>query len=192
MQSVTLVLTGIAVSMFLGSATTFVLNLINSNQVKQFIFWTMGSFNATQWVDVKIAFFPILAGIVLLNLFARDLNMLQLGEEESTSSGLNPTSTRRIIMIISSITTAAAVCVSGTISFVGLIVPHIMRLLLGPDHKRLLPASAVGGAILLVFCDLLGRTIMEPNEISVGIITSFLGAPYFLYLLRRARREMYI
>jgi iron complex transport system permease protein len=112
-----------------------------------------------------------------------------LGEEEAQSVGLNTSGIRKILLVFVSITTASAVCIGGSISFVGLIVPHIMRLIVGPDYRILLPASAIGGAIFLVLCDLIGRVIIAPSEVGVGIVTSLLGAPYFLYLLIRAKKE---
>ena len=184
-----MILSGIAISMFFGSVTTGILSFIRSDQVKQFLFWTMGSLNGRRWEDVKISFIPVLLCIFVLFLFSRDLNIMLLGEEEAQSVGLSPSKTRRRILVFSSVLTAAAVSVSGTISFVGLMVPHIIRLLIGPDHKVLIPASALGGAIFLLVCDLVGRTVMAPGEINAGIITSFLGAPYFLFLLNRARKE---
>ncbi|NSW90558.1 MAG: iron ABC transporter permease [Firmicutes bacterium] len=184
-----MILSGIAISMFFSAVTTAILSFIRSDQVKQFLFWTMGSLNGRRWEDVKISFVPILLCISILFLFSRDLNILLLGEEEAQSVGLNPSKTRRYILFFSSILTAVAVSVSGTISFVGLMVPHIIRLLIGPDHRVLIPTSALGGAIFLLACDLIGRTVMAPGEISVGIVTSLLGAPYFLFLLNKARKE---
>ena len=184
-----LILSGIAVSMFLGAITTMILTFIHGDQVKQFLFWTVGSLNGRRWEDAGIALGPIAVGIVVLSFFTRDMNVILLGEEEAQAVGMNTSGVRRILLVFSSITTAAAVCVSGTISFVGLIVPHILRLLLGPDHRILLPASAVGGAIFLITCDLIGRTVFIPREIGVGIVTSLVGAPYFLFLLNRARKE---
>jgi iron complex transport system permease protein len=184
-----MILSGIAISMFFGSVTTGILSFISSDQVKQFLFWTMGNLNGRVWQDVKISFIPILLCIFILFLFSRDLNIMLLGEEEAQSVGLNPSKTRKRILIFSSILTAAAVSISGTISFVGLMVPHIIRLLIGPDNRVLIPASALGGAIFLLLCDLVGRMVMSPAEINVGIITSFLGAPYFLFLLNRTRKE---
>ncbi|HOJ11677.1 MAG TPA: iron ABC transporter permease [Clostridiales bacterium] len=184
-----MILSGIAVSMFLGAITTGILSFIRSDQVKQFLFWTMGSLNGKRWEEVRIAAFPILVCISILLFFSRDINVLLLGEEEAQSVGLNPSRTRKLLLLFSSILTASAVSVSGTISFVGLIVPHIIRLLIGPDHRVLIPASALGGAIFLLVCDLIGRTIMAPGEVGVGIVTSIIGAPYFLYLLSKARKE---
>jgi iron complex transport system permease protein len=187
--TINMILSGIAISMFFGAITTAVLSFIRSDQVKQFLFWTMGSLNGRVWKDVKISSLPILICIIVLFFYSKKLNVLLLGEEEAQSVGLNPSKTRRQILFFSSVLTASAVSVSGTIGFVGLMVPHIIRLLIGPDHKVLIPASAFAGAIFLLICDLIGRTVMAPGEVSVGIITSLLGAPYFLFLLNRAKKE---
>ncbi|MDD4189314.1 MAG: iron chelate uptake ABC transporter family permease subunit, partial [Eubacteriales bacterium] len=124
-----------------------------------------------------------------LRILARDLNIMMLGEEEAQSVGVNTSGTRILLLIFASIATAAAVSVSGTISFVGLIVPHILRILTGPDHRVLIPVSALGGAIFLVLCDMISRVAVIPEEINVGIVTSILGAPYFLYLLNSAKKK---
>jgi iron complex transport system permease protein len=185
---VNLILSGMAVGMFLSSINTIILTYLHGNQVKQFLFWTTGSLNATMWKDVRLSVGPILAGIIVLFFFTRDMNVLLMGEEEAQSVGMNTSRTRKLLLLASSIITATAVCVSGTISFVGLLVPHIVRLIIGPDHRKLFPCSILGGAIFLVVCDLLGR-IVTTREIGVGVVTSLLGAPYFLFLLNRARKE---
>lgn len=184
-----MLLSGIAVSMFLGAITTGILSFIRNDQVKQFLFWTMGSLNGRRWDDVRLVFFPALICITILMFFSRELNVLMLGEEEAHSVGLNPSRVRKILILLSSLLTAFAVSISGTISFVGLIVPHIIRLLVGPDHRILIPASALGGALFLVFCDLLGRAVFAPSDIGVGIITSLIGAPYFIFLLNKSKKE---
>jgi iron complex transport system permease protein len=184
-----MILSGMAVSTFLSAITTAILSFARSDQVKLFLFWTVGSLNGTRWEDVRIAVIPVIVCTVILLFFSKDLNILLLGEEEAQSVGLNPARTRKSILLFSSILTATAVSVSGTISFVGLIVPHIIRLLIGPDHRLLIPASALGGSIFLLLCDLIGRTIVAPGELGVGIITSIVGAPYFLFLLNKARKE---
>ncbi len=184
----TLILSGIAVSTFIGAVTQFVLIKSNTYEVRSFVFWTMGGLNGMMWEQVRLIAVPVLILLAVLMMFSRDLNLLQLGEEEAQSIGLEPSRTRKLLLLITSLVTAAAISVCGPISFVGLIVPHIMRLITGPDHRLLIPASAIGGAIFLTGCDILGR-IPAGGEISVGIITSILGAPYFLYLLIRARRD---
>ncbi|AUS98910.1 iron ABC transporter [Clostridium thermosuccinogenes] len=185
----TLILSGIAVSMFVNAITSVVLSFARSDQIKEYIFWTTGGLGSRRWEHLAIGIGPILVCGALLFLFSRELNVLMLGEEEAYALGLDPSKARKIMLFLSSITTAAAVSVSGNISFVGLIVPHIMRLIVGPDHRALLPASAVGGALFLVLCDVVARTVIQPEEIGVGIITSLLGAPYFLSLLIKTRKE---
>jgi iron complex transport system permease protein len=149
----------------------------------------MGTLYSIRWESIQIVFIPILLGVSVLLFFSRELNIMLLGEEEAQSVGLNSSKTRILLLLLVSIITASAVCISGPISFVGLIVPHIMRLIVGPDHRVLLPVSAIGGAIFLVGCDLVARIVFLPHEINVGIVTSLLGAPYFLFLLIRSRKE---
>lgn len=185
----TLVLAGIAVSTFLGSLTSLVLTKMNESKVTEYLFWAVGSLGGRRWEHVLIIIIPVVVLLTILYFFSRDLNILLLGEDEAHSLGLDPTKTRRTLLLLVSITTAMAVSVSGSISFVGLIVPHIVRLIVGPDHRILLPASALAGSIFMVVCDLIARTAIIPAEIGVGIVTSLLGAPYFIYLLNRARKE---
>lgn len=186
--TLTLILSGIAVSTFLGALTSMILTNINDYQLKMFVFWTMGNLRDRMWQHAGLIALPVLICIGLLFTFARDLNIMLLGEEEAQAVGLDPSKTRRLLLVLTSITTAVAISVCGPISFIGLIVPHIMRLIVGPDHRILIPASALGGSMFLVCCDMLSR-IPPKGEIHVGIITSLLGAPYFLYLLIKARKE---
>lgn len=183
----TLILSGIAVSTFIGAVTQFILIKSNTYEVRRFVFWTMGGLSGMMWEQVRLITFPVLALLAVMMMFSRDLNLLQLGEEEAQSLGLESSRTRKILLLISSLITATAISVCGPISFVGLIVPHIMRLIAGPDHRLLIPASAIGGAIFLTGCDILGR-LPANGETHVGIITAILGAPYFLYLLIRSRK----
>ena len=133
----------------------------------------------------------IMCGIVIMCMLARHLNILVLGETEAKAVGMPVTAFRMGLLFVAAMTTATSVCVSGNIGFVGLVIPHMMRMLIGPDHRVLLPASALGGAAFLVFCDSLGRIIMPPAEVRVGIMTAFLGTPYFLYLLRRMQKQFF-
>ncbi len=185
----TLILSGIAISTFVGALTNVVLTLSYDYQVKEFLFWSTGGLDGRRWEHVQLVILPIIISVTLMFVFSRDLNVLLMGEEEAKSVGLNAGKTRTILLILISVATASAVCVSGAISFVGLIVPHIMRLIVGPNHKILLPTSAIGGAIFLVVCDLISRVVVIPNEIGVGIITALIGAPYFLYLLLKSKKE---
>ncbi len=185
----TLMLSGIAVSTFIGAITNIILTLSYDYQVKEFLFWSTGGLDGRRWEHVQLVIIPIILSVALMFVFSRDLNVLMLGEEEAKSVGLSSGKIRTVLLILVSVATASAVCVSGAISFVGLIVPHIMRLLVGPNYKKLLPASSIGGAIFLVACDLVSRVVAIPYEIGVGIITALVGAPYFLYLLLRSKKE---
>jgi len=183
-----LLLAGITVSMFMGALTSGVLTFMNENSIREFLFWTVGGLDYRRWEHVSLALGPITVGAFLLCMMARHINIMVLGEEEARSLGVPVAKLRMILLFIVTLTTATAVCVSGAIGFVGLIVPHIMRLLVGPDHRILLPASVIGGALFLVSCDLIGRMILPVGEVRVGIITALVGAPYFLYLLHRLEK----
>ncbi len=182
-----LLLSGIAMGFFL-SALMSLLMYFNRSQLENIIYWTMGSFNAANWKKVVITTPVILTGNVFLILFSRDLNLMVMGEDSAKSLGLSVKRSRLIFLIVSTIITASAVAVSGVIGFVGLIVPHAIRIITGPDHRSLIPYSMLGGAILLLVADTIARTIIAPTEIPVGIVTSLLGAPFFLFLLNRMRQ----
>jgi iron complex transport system permease protein len=184
-----LLLSGVAVSMLMGALTSGILTFMSEYRLREFLFWMVGGLDYRRWEHVYLAAGPILLGILLLCILARHLNVLVLGDEEARSVGVPVALLRLLLLFITTVTTATAVCVSGTIGFVGLIVPHIMRLLVGPEHRLLLPASALGGGLFLVACDTLGRMVMPPDEIRVGIMTALVGAPYFLYLLRKGYKE---
>ncbi|MDU9376584.1 Hemin transport system permease protein HmuU [Methanocorpusculaceae archaeon Sp1] len=177
----TLLLSGIAVSLFLSAMLSFIM-YISGNSLHQIMFWMMGGFWNVYWDDVMLGLL-IPAACVILFVFSRDLNVMALGEEEAVHLGVNTEKTKKILLLISSFITGIAVSIAGCIGFIGLIIPHVMRTIAGPDHRILLPASMMAGAILLMWADTAARTL--PVEIPVGIITAFLGAPFFLYLLRR-------
>lgn len=187
----TLLLAGVAVGMLLGAVTSGLLTFMNEQKLQQYLFWMVGGLDYRRWEHVYLAIGPILAGITIMLLLARHLNILVLGETEAKAVGMPVAKFRMGLLFIAAMTTATSVCVSGNIGFVGLVIPHMMRMLLGPDHRVLLPASALGGAMFLVFCDSLGRTIMPPAEVRVGIMTALLGTPYFLYLLRRMQKQFF-
>ena len=189
LDTTTLLLAGVAVSMLLGAFTSGILTMINEYRLREFLFWMVGGLDFRRWDHVALAVGPIVTGSVILMMLGRHLNVLVLGDTEARALGLPVMAYRMLFLFLSSVVTATAVCVSGSIGFVGLVVPHIVRLLVGPDHRILLPMAAVGGALFLVFCDTLGRVIAQPIEIRVGIMTALLGAPYFLYLLHRLRSK---
>lgn len=189
LDTTTLLLAGVAVSMLLGAFTSGILTMINEYRLREFLFWMVGGLDFRRWNHVMLAVGPITVGSVILMMLGRHLNVLVLGDTEARALGLPVMLYRILFLFLASLITATAVCVSGSIGFVGLVVPHIVRLLVGPDHRILLPMSALGGALFLVFCDTLGRVVAQPVEIRVGIMTALLGAPYFLYLLHRLRRK---
>ena len=188
----TLLLAGVAVGMLLGAVTSGVLTFMNEQKLQQYLFWMVGGLDYRRWEHVYLAAGPVLGGICIMLLLARHLNILVLGETEAKAVGMPVVKFRMGLLFVAAMTTATSVCVSGNIGFVGLVIPHMMRMLLGPDHRVLLPASALGGAIFLVFCDSLGRIVMPPAEVRVGIVTALLGSPYFLYLLRKMQKSVFL
>jgi len=176
----TLLLAGIAVQTLLGAVVSYLL-LHSGESLRQVVYWLMGNLSNATWSDVAVAAVAIPGFLVLLP-FSRDLDVLLLGEADAHSLGIEVERTKRLLLAVASVVTAAAVAVSGVIGFVGLVVPHILRLVVGPDHRVLLPASALGGATFLVLSDTVARA--GPAEVPVGIVTAAVGAPFFLYLLR--------
>jgi iron complex transport system permease protein len=161
--------------------------VINDHDFVNVFFWLLGGFSGRSWDDLWLALPYILIGLVGLGLLARPLDVLAFGEETAQGLGVAVPQVRLLIVLGATLATAAAVASSGIIGFVGLIAPHIARLLWGPVHARLLPASALLGALLLVLADTAARTLLAPVELPVGILTALLGAPFFLYLLRTHR-----
>lgn len=181
----TLLLSGVVVGMLLGAISAAMLVVMDDSKLQQYLFWTIGSLDYRRWEHVLMGIGPIIFGIGIMLLMARHLNILALGEAEAKAVGMPVVKYRLILLLISAMITATSVCISGSIGFVGLIIPHMMRMLVGPNHKYLLPASVIAGGIFLLFCDSLGRVLIEKTEVNVGIMTAFLGTPYFLYLLRK-------
>lgn len=182
----TLILAGVAVSALFGAASTLVLVLnIGNTDVQAMLGWLYGSLDGALWrQDLVLAAF-VLPGGVLMGLFARELNLLATGEEGAAALGVPVEATQRVLLLLAALVTAAAVAASGTIGFVGLMVPHLLRRVVGADHRLLLPACLLGGAAFLVLADLLARVVAAPAEINLGVVTAVLGVPFFLYLLRR-------
>ena len=180
----TLLLAGIAVSSLLSAMVSFLM-VLSSQSMHEIVYWMMGSLSGRSWAHVRASFpYMVIGGAVIL-FYSRELNLMLLGDEAAQQLGVNVEVVKAVLLTAGSLMAAAAVSVSGVIGFVGLIVPHIVRLLTGPDHRLLLPTTALTGAIFLVVADTLARTILAPAELPVGIITALTGAPFFLYLLRR-------
>jgi len=182
----TLLLAGIALGFFTNALTSYLL-YVGRERIHNAIFWLMGTFNGADWGDVKLVLLSSILGVGVLLFSWRELNLLLLGEE-SIAMGLDINLYRKIVIGIISLLTSFAVATSGIIGFVGLISPHAMRMIFGPNHKKLLPASALFGGTLMVFADILARILLKPAEVPVGIITALFGAPFFIYLLMKKKR----
>jgi iron complex transport system permease protein len=179
-----LLLTGVAVGALAAAATSFLM-LIGESDTRLVLFWLLGSLSSRRWDHVQMILPYVIPGIAIIWAYARDLNLLLLGEETAQHTGVEVEQVKRIVLSASALLAAAAVSVSGIIGFVGLIIPHVVRLVVGPDHRRLIPLSALAGALLVVLADVLARTLAAPSEIPIGIITSALGCPFFLFLIAR-------
>jgi iron complex transport system permease protein len=187
-QVATLLLAGIAVAALI-SAVISLLMAFADEQVRSIYFWLLGGLASRGWEAVTAAGPLVAAGTAGALLTSRDLNLLALGEERASQLGMEVERFKRLALAMGALLTAAAVSVAGVIGFVGLMTPHILRLILGADHRRLVPATVLGGASFMVLADLTARTVVAPQEIPVGAVTALLGGPFFLYLLRRERRS---
>lgn len=184
----TLLLAGVAVASFMTAMVSFLV-ILGSDNMHGIMFWIMGSLAGSTWpMVIMMTPFSLLGAAVIL-AHAQSLNGILLGEESAQHLGIDVERVKRILFAAGSLVVAAAVSVSGVIGFVGLIVPHAVRLLVGPNHRILLPASGIAGGLFLIICDALARVIMAPMEIPVGIITATAGAPFFIFLLRRGKKE---
>jgi iron complex transport system permease protein len=182
----TLILAGVAVSAFLSAAQTFVLQR-HVDAMREVYSWLLGRLGTAGWHDVLIVLpYAVVTGAIVLSR-RRELDVLTVGDEEATSLGLHPQRSRYLLIVAASLATAAAVSVSGLIGFVGIIVPHTLRLLTGPSYRSLLPLSVLYGAAFLALTDLLARTVAGPAEVPIGVVTAFLGAPFFVLVLRTTK-----
>jgi iron complex transport system permease protein len=185
----TLILSGVVMQAFLGAFVSFLVSISNQT-VNEIIFWLMGSLAMRGWSYTYMILPYLLIGIVILLSYARSLNLLALGERQAAHLGVHVERTKLIVLIASTLITAAAVSVAGVIGFVGLIVPHLVRLLVGPDYRLIIPLSAICGGIYVLWADTLARTLLSPTEIPLGVITAFLGAPFFAYLLHKDKKTL--
>ncbi len=187
-----LLLTGIAVGSFLTAMSSLLIsmNIVTWQVAQEIVFWMMGGLDSRTWAHVGISAPFVLVGLAAAMFQARTLDLLLLGEEVAVSLGVDAEPAKRFLVATSAILTGACVAVAGLVGFVGLIVPHAVRLLLGPGHRTLLPASAVAGAAFVILCDLAARTVRPPAEIRLGVVTAMCGAPLFLWLMVRRLREV--
>ncbi|MFC1918059.1 FecCD family ABC transporter permease [Chloroflexota bacterium] len=186
----TLILAGVALGSLLGSIVSYLI-ISSGEKMHGIIFWLMGSFSLSRWAEVKMVLPYIIVGMVVIILFARVLNVMQLDEEQAQQLGVNVERLKLVLLAAATLITAASVSFVGTIGFVGIIIPHAVRLIWGADHRFLLPLSMLTGAIFLILADMVARTVLAPTEIPIGVITALCGAPFFLYLLRRRRKVIF-
>jgi len=186
LASYTLVLAGVITASFLSAVILFVLTLLSTRDVRGIAFWLMGDLSVVTEMQLRILLPVVALGVLALYAFAKDLNVLLLGEEEAAHLGVNVARVQTAVFLLASLLTGVAVSVSGAIGYLGLLVPHLGRMVVGNDHRTLLPTAALGGAIVLTLSDTLARTVVAPAELPVGAVTAVAGAPVFIYLLRRA------
>lgn len=184
----TLLLAGVVVGAVFSSLLMFIVSTAQRIGLQSAIWWLLGNLDVERWQMIWILLGAVLAGIGLALIYSRDLNIMALGEEPASHVGLHVERVKIFFFVLSSLITGVTVATCGLIGFVGLIVPHIMRLIIGPDHRYLVPASALGGACFLILADIPARTLIAPQSIPIGVVTAFLGGPFFLYLLRRRKK----
>ncbi|MBT0992722.1 iron ABC transporter permease [Cellulomonas sp. DKR-3] len=187
-EVVTLILTGIAVNAVAGAGLAFLTFLGDTQAREQIVFWQLGSLNGTRWPYVGVVAVLVVLGLVAVQTLARRLDLLALGDRAASHLGVDVERLRRVSIVVVALLTGAAVAFCGIISFVGLVVPHLVRMVVGPGHRVLLPASALGGAVLLLVADLVARTAVPYADLPIGMLTALVGGPFFFWLLRRTRR----
>lgn len=188
MHTTTLLLTGTCFT-FLSSSIISFLMVLHQDKMDSIIFWTMGSFASASWSDVLMLLPVVIAGATTVLWFGKDLNLLLAGSETAQSLGVEVEKVKRILLAATTLMVAFAVSTCGVIGFVGLIVPHAVRLVTGPDNRRVIPYSIVVGGLFVLMCDTLSRMVMQPSELPVGALTALIGAPLFIYLLYKNKKR---
>ena len=186
----TLLLAGVALSALFSAVNSFIY-IFRSHDLAKVIFWLMGGFTSSSWQQLSVTGPIVLVLLLVTGFFMKDLNLISLGDERAAQLGVNIDRVKVLLLILASLSAAAAVSVAGIIGFVGLITPHIVRIIVGPDHRILYPTSAIAGAVLLLGSDTIARMALSPREIPVGIITSVIGVPFFIYLLMRSKKKVF-
>ena len=188
-EVVTLLLTGLAIAAVVEAAVGLLTSAASDQELRDLTFWRLGSLGGATWDTVAMAAPFTLPAVAALPFAARPLNVLALGEREAGHLGIATERVRAMVVVLTALGVGAAVAAAGLIAFVGLIVPHLIRVAVGPDHRVVLPASALGGAVLLLLADVISRTVVAPVELPLGVITGLLGGPFFVWLLHRTRQE---
>ncbi len=188
----TLLLAGVAINALVGAATSFLISLkfVRYEVAQEILFWLMGGLDSRTWEHVWLTLPTFVIGLAVALIYARDLDVMAMGDEAAMAVGTDVEAVKRIVIVSSALLTGGAVAVAGAIGFVGLVVPHVVRLIIGPQHRSLLPASAITGAMFLICADIFARVLMRPEEIRLGIVTAAAGAPFFLYLLVRQQKNV--
>jgi len=188
-EVVTLVLTGIAVNAFAGAGLALFMFLADTQSREAIVFWQLGSLNGARWPDVFVVLPVVLVGVAVALVLSRHYDLLSLGEKPARHLGVNVEALRIVSIVLVALLTGAAVAFCGIIAFVGLVIPHLMRMIIGPAHLPLLIASTLGGSVLLVSADLVARTAIPMADLPIGMLTSLIGGPFFFWLLRRTRKK---
>ena len=188
----TLLLAGIAIGAFLNSIISAVVLFSGDiDAQRQMMFWLAGGFDSTRWDTVRLVAPLIIIPVLVSSFFARDLNLILVGEDQAQALGIRVGLVRNFLLIVASIVTSVAVAYTGIIAFVGLVVPHVVRIILGPDHRVLLPLAFLTGSIFMLIADTLARTLVSPAELRVGMVTALAGAPFFIFLLIKRRQQIF-
>ena len=188
MHTTTLLLTGVCIT-FLMSALISFLMVLRQDKMDSIIFWTMGSFASASWLDVAVVAPVVVAGVCVVLFYCRDLNLLLAGSETAKSLGVEVERVKRVLLLSTTLMVAFCVATCGVIGFVGLVVPHCVRLVMGPDNRRVVPCAIFAGGLFLLLCDTLARTVLMPAELPVGSLTALVGAPLFIYLLYKNKKQ---
>lgn len=184
-----ILLTGTAINSMLSSLISLAMSL-DREQIEKVYLWTLGSFSSANWKKVLFLGIIALVGSIIIGLYSKELNLITTGEETAESLGVDTAKAKKVLIAVGALLVAACVSVSGIIGFVGLIIPHCIRIISGPKYQKLIPLSCFLGAIFMILCDTLARIILAPSELPVGVITSILGAPYFIFLLHRSKKKV--
>ncbi len=183
----TIILMGVIFTMFANSIMSLIV-VFAGERIRSIMFWTMGSFAGSNYVNAIVVFAALLVFGTAILLYSRELNAFAIGEDNARHVGVNVRKVKLVVLISVSALISVCVSISGTVGFVGLVIPHMVRMLAGPNHKRLLPASLFSGAVFLMLADLLGRTMLKPLEIPIGVVTSFIGSVVFVYIFYSSRK----
>lgn len=186
-----LILSGVAVSYVFSAVTNFIVfRADDAEQVRSAQFWMLGGLGGASWEQLKVTALVLFGGMIFLVLQARSLNSLLMGDQTATTLGVDTSRLRRMLLVLTALVTGVMVAVSGGIGFVGLMVPHMVRLMVGSDHRRMLPLTLVLGAIFLVWADVAARSVVAPAELPIGVVTSLIGGPFFIWLMSRQSRSL--